>query len=283
MQHPDWFNTLSHLPNTEKMPALFIGHGSPMNAIENNVFTQNMQAIAKLLPKPQAILSISAHWQAKGSWLTAMQQPRTIHDFYGFPPSLYNMQYPAIGHPTLASDIATLLTQQHINNHLDKTEWGLDHGTWSVLVHLYPKADIPVVQLSLDYFKTPQAHYDLGKLLAPLRQKGVLILGSGNIVHNLRLMNPHHGIIYGHDWALEADQKITTLVHKHHHSALIDYNKLGAAVQTAIPTPEHYLPLLYVLAQQQPTDHLHIFNNQATLGSVTMTSVVVGNESHLPA
>lgn len=270
-------HSLAKLPNSPVMPALFLGHGSPMYAIEDSQFSRGFQAAAKKLPIPSAILCISAHWQTKGTWLTAMPKPRTIHDFGGFPQALHDVQYPAPGSPELANAARLLLADAGIEGYLDQSKWGLDHGTWSVLKHMYPQADIPVVQLSLDYYKTPAQHYSLAKQLSHLRQKGVLIVGSGNIVHNLRMLsNTGEHVIFGHDWALEADAKMKQLITNSDHRALIDYRNQGKAFQLAIPTPEHYLPLLYILALQEKNEGLNIFNDQAVEGSISMTSVALG-------
>lgn len=270
------FEQLTSFPDTAKMPVLFLGHGSPINAIEPNEFTRNFEQIAKRLAQPTAILCISAHWESQGSWLTAMPKPKTIHDFYGFPQALYDVQYPADGSPELAGATQKILMQQGIDTHLDESEWGLDHGTWSVLTYLYPNANIPVVQLSLDHYKSPQQHYALAKQLAILRYKGVLIIGSGNLVHNLQMMRRGDGEFFGFDWALEADEKIRQAVLTGNHKSLINFEIQGAAFKLAIPTTEHYLPLLYALALQKHSDDVEIFNDKPVLGSITMTSVAIG-------
>ena len=260
------------------MPVLFIGHGSPMNAIEDNEFSKGWQEAAKALPKPKAILCISAHWETWGTLVTAMDQPKTIHDFGGFPQELYEVRYPAPGSPWLADETRATIKKAAVG--LD-SDWGLDHGCWSVLSRMYPQANIPVVQLSLDTTKTPQEHYDLAKELAPLRQKGVLILGSGNIVHNLRRIalkeNDWNKFNqpYGLDWALEASALIKNLLNKNDHQALIDYPYLGPAVQLAVPTPEHYLPMLYTIALKQEHETISYFNDQPVAGSLTMTSLKI--------
>jgi 4,5-DOPA dioxygenase extradiol len=262
------------LAPTPKMPVLFLGHGSPMNAIEENQFVLGFRNMAKSLPKPTAILCVSAHWYTKGTMVTAMAAPRTIHDFGGFPQTLFDVQYPAPGKPELASETQQILKPTPVG--LDH-EWGLDHGTWSVVKHLYPKADIPVLQLSIDYTKPPQFHFDLAKQLSALREKGVLIIGSGNIIHNLRLvdfrnMNTDN---YGYDWAVEANH----IFHKHlengNYQALIYYQNLGKSVQLAVPTPDHYLPLLYVLGLQGKGEHISLFNDKLQAGSLSMTSVKI--------
>lgn len=260
---------------TKKMPILFLGHGSPMYAIEENKFTRNFERISKKIPKPNAILCISAHWETKGSFVTAMAKPPTIHDFYGFPKELYEVQYQANGSDKLVSLIKDIFPKNKIN--LDYS-WGLDHGTWSVLKYLYPKADIPVVQLSLDRTKNTNYHYNLGKSLAKLRNKGILIIGSGNIVHNLRQIAPSYiyGENFAHPWANEANEKMQYHIKNNNHKALIEYTKQGKAFNLSIPTPEHYLPLLYILALQDTKDKLEIFNNKTVNGSIAMTSVAFG-------
>lgn len=269
-------NNLKTFPNTQKMPVVFLGHGDPMYAIEPNEFTHNFEKLAQKLPKPQAVLCISAHWQTLGSWLTAMPKPKTIHDFGGFPQALFDVQYPANGSPELANITQEMLTKKGFATHLDHQEWGLDHGTWSVLKYIFPLADVPIIQMSLDRHKTPLEHYTLAKELSALRRKGVLIVGSGNIVHNLRKLAFGSTGYFGYDWALEADEKIRHLILKGDHKSLMDYKSLGEAVKLAIPTEEHYLPLLYILALQEKTDEIDIFNHKAVEGSITMTSVAVG-------
>jgi len=259
----------------EQMPVLFMGHGSPMNAIEDNVFSRAWREVATSLPRPKAVLCISAHWETQGTLVTGMERPRTIHDFGGFPRALFEAQYPAPGSASLAKAVKELVRSAEVG--LDE-EWGLDHGCWSVLKQMYPEADVPVVELSLDYSKPPQLHYDLGKELAPLRSEGVLILGSGNLVHNLRLVAMRGGIQgftrpFGLDWALEASALLKSLIDARDHKALIDYPALGRAVELAVPTPEHYLPMLYVIALRQEQESLAYFNDTAVGGSLTMTCI----------
>ncbi len=260
---------------TEKMPVLFLGHGSPMNAIEENEFVSGFRALALTIPRPNAILCVSAHWETKGTYVTGMEQPPTIHDFGGFPKALYEVQYPAPGSPVLANHVQTLVKNTLVC--LDE-KWGLDHGTWSVVKHLYPKADVSVIQMSLDYLQTPQYHYDLMKELAPLRKKGVLIIGSGNMVHNLGLVawNKFKTDNYAFDWAAEANEKMKKYILAGDHKQLINYRCHGKPFELAIPTPEHYLPLLYALALQEENDAVHFFNDKAVAGSLTMTSVKIG-------
>ena len=263
---------------SERMPVLFIGHGSPMNAIEDNESSRGWKTAVKTLPRPKAILCISAHWETWGTLVTAMPKPRTIHDFGGFPRALYEAQYPAPGSPELAQQVCETLKQVGVA--LDQ-EWGLDHGTWSVLKQIYPAADIPVVQLSLDTAKTASAQYELAKELAPLRKQGVLVLGSGNMVHNLRrVVLPGNSLSdfstpFGLDWALEASALLKKLIDEDRHAELADYQSLGRAVQLAVPTPEHYLPMLYALALKEKDETVTYFNDYPLAGSLTMTSLVI--------
>jgi len=258
------------LGKTEKMPVLFLGHGNPMNAIIENEFAHGWQQMGKSLPLPHAILCVSAHWETKGTYATAMKQPKTIHDFYGFPKALFDVEYPAPGSPVLATETKNAVTKTEVG--LDD-DWGLDHGCWSVLKHLYPKADVPVVQVSLDYTKPAQWHYELAKELASLRNKGVLIIGSGNIVHNLRMIDFHNP--GGFDWAIEANTKMKRLIETRNHQSLINYSSLGKEVQLSIPTPEHYLPLLYTLALQEENETISFFNDKTEVGSISMTSIKI--------
>lgn len=263
---------LASFERTEKMHVLFLGHGSPMNAIEENEFVQGFRLIGQQLPRPNAILCVSAHWETSGTHVTAMKAPRTIHDFGGFPRQLFDVQYPAAGSPELAKDL-----HDNIKNDLIALDdkWGLDHGCWSVVKHLYPKADIPVVQMSLDYHKTPAQHYALAKQLSELREKGVLIIGSGNMVHNLSKVawSKLNDSGFGYDWAIEASDKMKTFILDDNHKALIDYQSQGNAFKMSIPTPDHYLPLLYTLALKRNDDQVSLFNDKAVGGSLTMTSV----------
>lgn len=263
-----------HFPDTEKMPVLFLGHGSPMNAIEENEFVTGFRNIARTVPRPNAILCVSAHWETKGTFVTAMQMPRTIHDFGGFTKALFEVQYPAPGSPQLANMAQELVTATHIE--LDD-KWGLDHGAWSVIKHLYPDADIPVIQMSIDHSATPQKHYEIAQQLSALRRKGILIIGSGNMVHNLRAVDWHnfHKDDHGFDWAIEASIKMKQFILEQDHKALIDFRSQGKAFDMAIPTPEHYLPLIYCLALQEKGEAASIFNDKAVAGSLTMTSVKI--------
>lgn len=260
--------------STEPLPVLFLGHGSPMNAIEENEFVAGFRKIGKQIQKPAAILCISAHWETRGTFVTAMPRPTTIHDFGGFPQALFDVQYPAPGSPGLASETKQLITKTEVG--LD-TKWGLDHGAWSVIKHLYPDADVPVIELSLDYYQTPQYHYELAGELASLRNKGVLIIGSGNMVHNLGLVawDKLNADEYGYDWAIEASDKMKRFILAGDHQQLINYQSQGLAYNMAIPSPEHYLPLLYALALKQKDEQVSLFNDKAVAGSLTMTSVLI--------
>lgn len=261
--------------NTAPMPVLFLGHGSPMNAIEENEFVRGFREVGKTLPKPKAILCISAHWETKGTFVTAMEKPPTIHDFGGFPRELFEVQYPAPGSPALAKETQNLVDKTPVG--LDD-KWGLDHGAWSVLKHLYPKADVPVIQLSLDYFKGPQYHFELAAQLAPLREKGILIVGSGNMVHNLGLVawDKFGTDNFAYDWATEASESFKKNILGGDFRQLINYRSLGRAAQLAVPTPEHFLPLLYALALKKENEPIALFNDKAVAGSLTMTSVKIG-------
>jgi 4,5-DOPA dioxygenase extradiol len=262
------------LNSIEKMPVLFLGHGSPMNAIEENEFVTGWRNIGKTLPKPNAILCVSAHWETRGTSVTAMEKPKTIHDFGGFPGELFDVQYPAPGSPELANIVKNLIKKTEAGLDVD---WGLDHGCWSVIKHLYPQADVPVIQMSLDYYQSPQYHYDLAKELLPLREKGVLIIGSGNMVHNLGLVNwekiEEPG--FGYDWAIEANEKMKMFILSNDHKSLIDYKLQGKAFNLAIPTPEHFLPLLYTLSLKEADETVSLFNDKAVAGSLTMTCIKI--------
>ena len=258
------------------MPVLFIGHGSPMNGIEDNEFSQRWAQMAKEIPTPAAVLVISAHWFSKGTRITAMDFPETIHDFDGFPQALSDVQYPAPGNPALAMETASLIHSAHVE--LDH-DWGLDHGAWTVVRRMYPEAKIPVLQLSIDYTKGPQYHFNLAKELYGLRKKGVLIIGSGNMVHNLRMVSwdKINTPGYGFDWALKMNDTFKHLITEGDYQPLINYESLGAEAKLAIPTPEHYLPLLYSLGLKGSNDPVSFFNDKAVAGSLTMTSVLIGN------
>ncbi|MCC2599568.1 4,5-DOPA dioxygenase extradiol [Sphingobacterium sp. FBM7-1] len=264
----------SEFNNTVKMPALFLGHGSPMNAIEENEFVEGFRKIAAEIPKPSAILCVSAHWETRGTFVTAMENPPTIHDFGGFPRELFAVEYPAMGSPDLAYEAKSIITKTEVG--LDD-KWGLDHGAWSVIRHMYPEADIPVIQLSLDYYQNAQYHYELARELRSLREKGVLIIGSGNMVHNLRMVAWQQlNDTFGFDWAIEANEKMKHFILNDDHKSLIDYDKQGKAFDLAIPTPEHYMPLLYALAVKDQREQATLFNDKAVGGSLTMTSLKIG-------
>lgn len=268
-------NITDSFESSKRMPVLFLGHGSPMNGIEDNEFVRAFKKQGQQLDKPNAIIVVSAHWETNGTFVTAMQNPRTIHDFGGFPKALYEVQYPAPGHPELAKEISEYVNPTGTVQLDDK--WGLDHGAWTVIKHLFPDADVPVIQLSLDYKMTPQQHYELAQQLKKLREKGVLIVGSGNMVHNLRKVDFRKiNENYGYDWAIEADSKMKKWILEGNHQNLIDFNKQGKAFNLAIPTPEHYLPLLYTLGLKDEKDNTTIFNDSPLGGSLTMTSVKFG-------
>jgi 4,5-DOPA dioxygenase extradiol len=276
MKLNEFSSSVQAFNDSHPMPVLFLGHGSPMNAIEENEFVEGFRKIAAEIERPKAILCISAHWETRGTCVTAMPQPKTIHDFGGFPQALFDVQYPAPGSPALAEELHHSSLSQHIA--LDHS-WGLDHGAWSVLKHLYPNADLPVIQLSLDVNMSPQEHYNLAQQLATLRRKGVLIVGSGNMVHNLGKVawNRLNEIGFAFDWAQEASSKMKSFIVNGDHQSLIDFRKQGTAFDLAIPSAEHYLPLLYVLGMQDKSDNLKLFNDKAVAGALTMTSLMIGS------
>lgn len=256
--------------HSHTMPVLFMGHGSPMNAIETNSFSKTWLELGKKITKPKLILCISAHWETRGTFVTAMDKPKTIHDFGGFPKALFDARYPAPGAPDFAKELSgshQLIRQDH--------EWGLDHGAWSVLKQMYPNAQIPVVQLSLDYTQGPDFHYRLGKELAGLRKKGVLILGSGNMIHNLGMLDWNHPDS-GFDWAKDLNAKLKTAISERNHSGLLQYNRFDPSMKLAAPSPEHYLPLLYILGLQGKNESPSFFNDSLQMGSISMTSVAFG-------
>lgn len=259
----------------DKLPVLFIGHGSPMNGIEDNEFSRTWAKFGEEIPKPKAVLVISAHWLTSGTFVTAMEKPKTIHDFGGFPKELFDVQYPAPGNPELALETSKLITTTNVG--LDH-DWGLDHGTWTVVRHMYPDANIPVLQMSIDYNKPVSYHYELSKQLEKLRKKGVLIIGSGNMVHNLRMVawDKLNEPEYGYDWANEINQTFKEKILSHSHNDLMNYEKLGSAAKLAIPTPDHYFPLIYTLGLQGKDDEVNFFNDKAVGGSLTMTSIKFG-------
>ena len=261
------------LPSTPRMPVLFVGHGNPMNAIEDNIYSQTWHKMGKELPRPKAILSISAHWLTSSTMVTAMPKPKTIHDFGGFPKKLFDAQYPAPGSPEFAALTKEMVTYSHIQS---DENWGLDHGTWSVLLPMYPAADIPVYQLSIVYDQSLQYHYEIGKQLSQLREKGVLIIGSGNLVHNLGRVD-WGGSNKVYDWAQEFDAQFTTWMDAGDHASILNYKKiLGATAEIAHPTNDHLLPLFYILGLQQKNEKITYFNDKFDMGSISMRSMVIG-------
>ena len=258
-----------NLKLSDRMPVVFLGHGSPMNALEDTAYSRGWRALGKSLPRPQAILVVSAHWMTKGSTLVDVSaMPRTIHDFYGFPPELYEEQYQAPGAPKLAAEVVTLLASHQA---VGDDTWGLDHGAWSILKFLYPNADVPVFQLSMDMTKDLSWHIDIGRRLKALRDRGVLILGSGNIVHNLRKMRMGANPL---DWAQEFDEGFATNLRDYNLSALADRDQLGSLLRMAHPTVDHYLPALSVAGASDAKDSLIFMNEGIDLGSVSMRSFV---------
>jgi 4,5-DOPA dioxygenase extradiol len=258
---------------TETMPLIFLGHGNPMNALQINAYTKAWAAIGSEIPRPKAVLSISAHWYIAKTAITAMPTPRTIHDFGGFPQELYEVEYPAPGDPALANRIRALLSPHSVD--LDD-QWGLDHGTWSVLCHLYPEANVPVVQLSINRMKSASFHYEIGKKLAPLREEGVLIIGSGNIVHNLRDYAWSQPLAAPFDWAVRFEEQVRELLLAADDGPLINYQTLGNDATLSVPTPDHYLPLLYVIACRKEGEKLSFPVKGVDGGSISMLSVQIG-------
>ena len=242
-----------------------------MNALEDNPHTRAWRQLGETMPRPRAILAVSAHWYTRGTGVTAMAQPRTIHDFYGFPPALFAQRYPAPGDPALAQQIQELLHPVAVSA---DQEWGLDHGTWSVLAHVYPQADIPVVQLSIDATQPPEHHYQLGRRLAPLRDAGVLIFGSGNVVHNLRRLN-WEPAASAYPWAAAFDSRLRGALAEGDHRAAIHYERFGEAAALSVPTPEHYLPLLYVLGAGCTGDAVSFPTDGIEMGSISMLTVLM--------
>jgi len=255
------------------MPAIFFGHGNPMNAVMNNNYTEGWRRMGKQTPKPKAILSISAHWFVPKTGVTISTAPRTIHDFGGFPRELYQVQYPAPGDPELARRVKTLLEPLQVN--LDNS-WGLDHGTWSVLRHVYPAADVPVVQLSIDETQPSSFHFDIGRKLAPLRDEGILIVGSGNLVHNLHTYAWGRHVPDPYDWAIRFENEAKEMMLAGEYKPLINYETLGPEASLSIPTPDHYLPLLYVIATRQQGEVITFPIEGVDGGSISMLSVQIG-------
>lgn len=262
---------INAFPDSNLMPLLFIGHGSPMNAIEENKFVEGWRVLASKIPKPNAILCVSAHWETNGTFITAMDKPKTIHDFGGFPDELFKTQYPADGNVKLANEISDIIPGMEIKP--DFT-WGLDHGCWSVLKVMYPSADIPVLQLSIDYNKSLEQHTQLAHQLSILRQKGVLVLGSGNMVHNLRMLdwrNPHKG----YDWAIEANEGFKTAIMQEDYKILHSIQTTSKAFSLSVPTPEHYIPLLYIMGLKNKNEDTVFYNDFTIMGSLSMTSLLI--------
>lgn len=250
-----------------KMPMMFIGHGSPMNAIEDNRFTRTWGDMVKEIPKPDSIVSISAHWFTKGTKIMNEENPKMIYDMYGFPEKLYEVRYDAPGNPMLAEDVKRLISRP---NEFDNS-WGIDHATWAVLVHMYPKRDIPVFQISIDAAAPPAVHYQIGKELKSLRQQGVLLFGTGNIVHNLRRVDASmRG--KGFDWAYRFDDYIKDSIENKKYEDVVDYMSLGETARLAVPMPDHFNPILYILGAADQEDEVSVYNNSCLAGSVSMTS-----------
>lgn len=260
-------NLTENLPNTEKMPVLFVGHGNPMNAILDNSFSKKWKELGAQLQKPTAILVISAHWiTQKSTKVTAMEMPKTIHDFGGFPKELFEQEYPVKGSPFFAKETINLVKSTNVE---EDFEWGLDHGTWSILKPMFPKADIPVYQISLDYGQSMEYHYQIGKEISKLREKGVLIVGSGNIVHNLRELGRSY------DWATEFDAKITEFINQRDFESVVNFQNLGTIAKQAHPTYDHFLPLIYTLGSADKKEEITYFNHQFDLGSISMRSLLI--------
>jgi 4,5-DOPA dioxygenase extradiol len=255
-----------------RMPAIFFGHGTPMNTLARNRYTEAWRKLGESMPRPKAMLFVSAHWYTHGTGVTAMERPETIHDFYGFPQALFDVQYPAPGDPALAARVRDLLAP--IDVELDQT-WGLDHGTWSVLVHAFPDASVPVVQLSIDGMQPPRFHYELGRKLAPLRDEGVLVIGSGNVVHNLRVLNRRDDAP-AFDWAVRFNDRVRDALARRDHDVLIDYAAGGEDAALSVPTPEHYLPLLYVAALQADDEPMSFPVDGIDKGSLGMLTAAAG-------
>jgi len=259
---------------SSRMPAIFFGHGNPLNAVRRNAFTEGWASIGRTIPRPRAILCISAHWYFPATAVTAMAQPRTIHDFGGFPRELYEVQYPAPGNPELAHTVRELLSPTTVI--VDEDQWGLDHGTWSVLCHVFPEADVPVVQLSIDETKPPEFHYELARRLSPLRDEGVLIAGSGNLVHNLHSYAWGKHDVEPFDWAVRFENQARAFLLEGNDQALVNYEALGRDALLATPTPDHYLPMIYVMAQRQDDDRVTFPVEGFDGGSISMLTVQFG-------
>jgi 4,5-DOPA dioxygenase extradiol len=269
---------LQSLAKSPRMPVLFVGHGTPMNAIEDNEFRRSWQALGKefgkTMPKPQMILCVSPHWITPGWRLTAMDKPRTIHDFGGFPQELFDQEYPAPGSAAIARQVSASIKEAKVA--LDEHEWGFDHGTWSVLKPMFPAADIPVLQLSIDYGKPPAEHFAMGRQLRALRDRGVLLVGSGNIVHNLRASRRGASVVQAYDWAVDFDGRTRALLEKGNLAELVNFHKYGQVAQMAHPTHDHYLPLLHAAGAVEPGEKMRFFNERFQSASMSMRSVVWG-------
>lgn len=250
-----------------RMPVLFVGHGSPMNAIEDNRYTRAWRGIAERIPKPETILSVSAHWYTDGTRIMGGEKPKTIYDMYGFPKELYQITYNAPGSPGIARLSGELISTRTVFDN----SWGIDHGTWSALVHMYPDRDVPVFQISVDANASPEAHYKMGRELSALRERGVMIFCSGNVVHNLRLVDWHRAN-EGFDWAYEFDEYVYQNILAKDHDAVLGFRALGNAAKLAVPTPEHFYPLLYALGASGEEDKISVYNKSCELGSLTMTA-----------
>jgi 4,5-DOPA dioxygenase extradiol len=263
------------MSNTHRMPTLFVGHGSPLAAFENNQFTALWSRLGQALPRPRAIVCISAHWFTRGTGITGSDAPPTIHDFYGFPDALYEYHYRAKGDPVLAARVIEMLKPVEA---VADTQWGYDHGSWTVLKHMYPQADIPLVQLSIDGAQPAQWHYELGQRLTPLRDEGVLIMGSGNVVHNLRYLRRDAGMNDAHPLGMKFNAEVRAALERRDDAAVIDYARYGDAARFAVPTPDHYLPLLYVLGASDAQETAHIMLDQIAIASISMMTVGFGIE-----
>lgn len=261
---------LKKLNSTDRFPVIFVGHGNPMHAVTDNPYRKKWHEIGKLLNKPAAILCVSAHWLTKGTYAAMTEKPETIHDFYGFPDELFKVQYPAAGSPSIAKEAIKNIRYTKVQ---EDFEWGLDHGAWSVLRNMYPNADIPVFQISLDYSKPAEHHFNIGRDLKYLREKGVLILASGNAVHNLRMVK-WRGDESPYDWAIEFDEIVKKSIEDDSPKVLIDYEKLGSIAGIAHPTNDHFLPLFYALGLREKTDSFDFFNDSIDMGSMSMRSVI---------
>jgi 4,5-DOPA dioxygenase extradiol len=267
------------MEDTEPMPVVFFGHGSPMNALTRNRYSEAWHRLGHALPKPKAIMCISAHWYINQTKVTAMEVPLTIHDFGGFPEELYKVQYPAKGDPELAARVCHLLAP--VDTQLDY-DWGIDHGAWSVLVHAFPDADVPVLQFSIDRTQPAAFHYELGKRLAPLRREGVLIIGSGNIVHNLRAIKWQNDA-GPYDWAVRFNERVRQHLLHREHAPLITYEQMGEDARLSIPTPEHYLSFLYTAALCEDDEPVTFAVDGIDLGSIGMLTVAFGMTFNEPS